>query len=202
MKMQYLPQFPMVSHHSGLVLNVFYNAFNVIASAFTADSAFIFAATTAVYYRLLAPAVISQAFPHRSPSLWGHFERIFKPLSICGNHFWMYLHFRHCHHSTSVHCRVFRIIVISLVSMTITTSLPPHFISVSLIGKSGGWFAVSAYGWPSIEGFSSVYHACCRALRMFGIGMDKDRSVTEDSHNSSWDGMMSLIIRYTCNLSL
>jgi hypothetical protein len=51
MKMQYLRQFPMVSHHPDLFLNAFYNALNVIASAFTADTAFIFAAA---YSRLLS----------------------------------------------------------------------------------------------------------------------------------------------------
>jgi len=39
------------------------------------------------FYRPFAPAVISQASPLRSPPLWAHLERIFKPLSIGGNHF-------------------------------------------------------------------------------------------------------------------
>jgi len=63
MKLPYLVQFPMVSHHPGLVLNAFYNALNVIASAFASNYVFIFAAATAVYIVSFRPLSYLRHFP-------------------------------------------------------------------------------------------------------------------------------------------
>jgi len=205
MKLSYLGQFPMVSHHSDFVSNTFYKFLTPMVSCF------IFAFTSITNFVAVANIVpflidiISQAFSHRSLSFLGHLERVFDHLSICDNHFHGHFIFDiiiiPLMFTTDI-C-TFSIIIVYLLHVTFTISLPPYHTSVSLIGKSGGWFAVTdaeSY-WPSIEGFSSTINACCRAIRMIGVGLDMDRLVTGDSHNSSWDGMMSFIICCVCKLS-
>lgn len=69
MKMQYLRQFPMVSHRPGLISNAFYNVLNALPSVFTFVFTLIAAFVVAANIVAFAILAISQAFPHRSPSL-------------------------------------------------------------------------------------------------------------------------------------
>jgi len=149
MKMQYLRQFSMVSHRPGLFSNAFYNILNAMSSVFASAFALVVAFVVATNTPSFIIFVISQAFPCRSTSLWGHLKRVFRHLSICDNHFERNFIFDIVIIPLPF-TAAFSIVIISLVSVIITISPSLHYTSVSLIGKSGGWFAVSVYGWPSI----------------------------------------------------
>jgi len=107
MNMQYLCQFPTDSLHPGLVSNAFCNTLNAMPSVSTFVFALVAVFVVTAYIVPLMFHVISQPFPHCSPSFWDCLERVFMCLSICGIHFRLHFHFRHCRHSTPVHHRFF-----------------------------------------------------------------------------------------------
>jgi hypothetical protein len=93
MKVQYLHQFPTVSHRPGLFSNAFYNILNAIISVFTFAFALVAVFVVTANIDPHPFHVISPAFPYHSSSLWGHLEHVFRHLSSCGNHFHLRFHF-------------------------------------------------------------------------------------------------------------
>jgi hypothetical protein len=67
MKMQYLRQFPMVSHHPGLDLNAFSTVLNAMPSAFAIVFAFVFVAAVTVAMIRFFPQSYLRHFPIVQP---------------------------------------------------------------------------------------------------------------------------------------
>jgi len=93
MNMQYLRQFPMDSLHPDLISNPFYDVSNAMPSVSTFAFALIAVFLVTANIVPLLFHVVSQPFPHRSPSLWDRLERVFRCFSTCGIHFSIALSF-------------------------------------------------------------------------------------------------------------
>jgi len=142
MKLPYLRQFSTVSHHPGIVLNAFHSALNMIASAFTIDFVSSSQPRPPFYIVSFRPLSYLGHFPivrHRCGIVLNAFASVFPLIITIRISSFIFITIVIPPPLTVALC----IITFSHVPVTITTSPPSHSTSVLLIGRSGGWLAVS-----------------------------------------------------------